>query len=60
LEVLARRDGVEAAGELVGLNANAGPVWLQVGTGKAPPIDRIRAVVDESYPDVLAAVSAAD
>lgn len=37
------------AGELVGLNLDDGPVWLQVGVGSAPAMDRIADAVAERY-----------
>lgn len=42
-----------AAGELVGLTAPDGPLWLEVGTGRAPALETIAALVGAHYPAAL-------
>lgn len=46
----------DAAGELVGLNMDDGPVWLQVGVGSAPGLRRIAEAVADRY-DLYAVTS---
>lgn len=53
-----RRDGAQA-GEIVAISISEGLLWVQVGVGEAPPLQRIARVIAERYGIAVASTPAA-